>query len=123
MIGITTDRVRGERSLFGPILETFAANEILRLSTWSDVQTNIHHYRDKDQDEVDVILEDEMGSIAGFEIKASATVTPADFKGLRKVAAATGAAFKAGWVLYDGDKVLPFGDRLAAVPLSCLWSG
>ncbi|EJC85343.1 putative ATPase (AAA+ superfamily) [Rhizobium leguminosarum bv. trifolii WSM2297] len=122
LIGITADRVRGERSLFGPILETFAVNEIFRLSTWSAVQTNIHHYRDKDQDEVDVILEDEMGSIAGFEIKASATVTPADFKGLRKVAAATGVAFRAGWVLYDGDKVLPFGDRLAAVPLSCLWS-
>jgi hypothetical protein len=48
-------------------------------------------------------------------------VTAADFKGLRKLAVATGRAFKAGWVLYDGDKILPFGDNLAAIPLSCLW--
>jgi uncharacterized protein len=43
-----------------------------------------------------------------------------DFKGLRKVAAATGSAFKAGWVLYDGDKILPFGDKLAASALLSL---
>jgi hypothetical protein len=24
-------------------------------------------------------------------------------------------------VLYDGEDVVPFGDRLAAAPLSCLW--
>jgi len=24
-------------------------------------------------------------------------------------------------VLYDGADVVPFGDRLAAAPLSCLW--
>ncbi len=72
MIGVTADRIRRERSLFGPILETFAVNEMLRLSTWSDVQTNIHHYRDNDQDDVDVVLEDETGHIAGFEIKAEA---------------------------------------------------
>jgi hypothetical protein len=26
-------------------------------------------------------------------------------------------------VLYSGDKTLPFGDRLAAVPIAGLWSG
>ena len=59
--------------------------------------------------------------MVGLEVKAAATVTAADFKGLRKVAVATGRTFKAGWVLYDGDKILPFGDNLAAIPLSCLW--
>jgi plasmid stabilization system protein ParE len=28
----------------------------------------------------------------------------------------------AGLVLYDHDRILPFGDRLRAVPLSCLWA-
>jgi predicted AAA+ superfamily ATPase len=121
LVGLTIDRIARDRSLFGSLLETFVANEILRLATWSDVQPTHHHYRNKDQDEVDIVLEDETGNIVGLEVKAAATVTTADFKGLRKVAAATGGAFKAGWVLYDGDKVLPFGDGLAAVPLSCLW--
>ncbi len=34
--------------------------------------------------------------------------------------------FCAGWcgvVLYTGDRVVPFGERLCAVPLSVLWSG
>ena len=94
---------------------------MLKHTTWSDVQTSYHHYRDKDQDEVDIVLEDEAGNMVGLEVKAAATVTTADFKGLRKLAAATGRAFKAGWVLYDGDKILPFGNDLAAIPLSCLW--
>lgn len=72
------------------MLETFVAGEILRLATWSEVQSTCHHYRDKDQDEVDILLEDEAGNMVGLEVKAAATVTAADFKGLRKVAVATG---------------------------------
>lgn len=122
LTGLTTDRISKDRTLFGALLETFVANEVIRLSTWSDVQPTFHHYRDKDQDEVDIVLEDDLGAIVGLEVKASATVNSSDFKGLRKVAAATGRAFKAGLVLYDGDRILPFGDGFAAVPLSCLWS-
>jgi predicted AAA+ superfamily ATPase len=121
LIGLTMDRISRDRSLFGSLLETFVADEILRLATWSDIQSTYHHYRDKDQDEVDIVLEDEAGNMVGLEVKAAATVTASDFKGLRKLAVATGRAFKAGWVLYDGDKILPFGDNLAAIPLSCLW--
>lgn len=122
LTGVTTDRILRDRSLFGALLETFVANEVFRLATWSDVQLKCHHYRDKDQDEVDLILEDDAGEMIGLEVKAAATVTTQDFRGLRKVAAATGEAFKAGWVLYDGEKILPFGEKLAAIPLSCLWS-
>ena len=44
-----------------------------------------------------------------------------DFKGLRKLAGASGDKFKLGVVLYDGGKLIPFGDRLLAAPVSCLW--
>jgi uncharacterized protein len=60
--------------------------------------------------------------VAGLEIKASATVTASDFAGTKMLAAACGAKFAFGVVLYDGDTVVPFGPRLAAAPLSCLWS-
>ena len=49
------------------------------------------------------------------------TVSIADFKGLRKIEHAAADAFRIGLVLFDGDKVLPFGDRLYAAPISCLW--
>jgi len=122
LTGLTADRIARDRSLFGPLLETFVANEVMRLATWSNSEVTFHHYRDKDKVEVDIILEDDAGDIVGLEIKASATVTANDFRGIRKIAAETGSAFKAGYVFYDGDKILPFGAKMAAVPLSCLWS-
>lgn len=55
-------------------------------------------------------------------MKAGATVTAGDFRGLRKVADAASHAFRLGIVLYDADRIVPFGEKLYAVPLSCLWN-
>ena len=62
------------------------------------------------------------GPVAGIEAKAGATVTSADFRGLRKLASATGERFAAGIVLYDDEISASFGDRLNAVPICALWS-
>jgi len=121
MLGVTPERIDKDRSLFGPLLETFVVSEVLKLATWCETAPTLYHYRDKDQDEVDIVLEDNTGAIVGIEVKAAATVSIADFKGLRKIEHVAADAFRIGLVLYDGDKVLPFGDRLYAAPISCLW--
>ena len=72
--------------------------------------------------EVDIVLERDDGMIAGIEAKASATVKSGEIAGLRALTEACGDRFAFGVVLYDNADVVPFGDRLAAVPLSCLWS-
>jgi hypothetical protein len=54
---------------------------------------------------VDIVLERGAHEVAGIEVKASATVTASDFRGLRKLAAAAGKRFAAGVVLYDGEAV------------------
>ena len=59
--------------------------------------------------------------LAGVEVKAAATVTAADFRGLRKLKEAAGARFAGGVVLYDGDVSVGFGDSLYAVPVRALW--
>jgi uncharacterized protein len=59
--------------------------------------------------------------VAGVEVKASATVTAADFKGLRKLQDAAAGRFAAGVVLYDGEIAAGFGERLYAVPIRALW--
>lgn len=94
----------------------------MKPTTWSHVQLTLYHFRDQEKNEVDVVLERDDGMVAGIEIKASATVTPADFFGMKKLADACGAKFVYGIVLYDGDTIVPFGAKLAAVPLSCLWN-
>jgi hypothetical protein len=48
-------------------------------------------------------------------------VKAGDFTGLRALAEACGDRFVFGAVLYDNTDVVPFGDRLVAAPLSCLW--
>jgi predicted AAA+ superfamily ATPase len=121
LLGVTPERVAGDRAVLGALLETFVFAEILKLATVSGRQIALYHYRDKDKNEVDVVVEDEFGGIVGLEIKASATVRPADFAGLRKLAAAAGKRFRSGLVLHDGDAVIGFGDHLYAAPLSCLW--
>ena len=60
--------------------------------------------------------------MVGIEVKASATVYASDFKGLRKLHGICGDDLKLGIVLYDGAQIVPFGDRLFAAPMSCLWS-
>ncbi|MBB4193002.1 putative AAA+ superfamily ATPase [Rhizobium aethiopicum] len=71
--------------------------------------------------EVEVVLERNHGMVVGIEVNASATVRATDFGGLKTLADACGQKFAFGVVLYDGADIAPFGDRLTAVPLSCLW--
>ena len=121
MLGTGAERIAKQRSVFGPILETFAFSEIMKQAAWLDAPCTLFHYRDKDQDEVDIVAEGHDGTLTGIEIKAAATVNARDFKGLRKLAAACGDDFKLGVILYDGEKTIPFGDRLFAAPIPCLW--
>jgi hypothetical protein len=109
-----------DRAIFGRILETFVFQELRRQGSWHEETISFSHFRDKDKVEVDVIVESG-GRLAGVEVKAAATVTGDDFKGLRKLQEAAQKSFAAGVVLYDGEAVVPFGNRLYAVPISRLW--
>ena len=120
--GLTFDRVKTDRGAFGALLESFVFSEVLKLMTASDLRLAPYHFRDRDMREVDSVLERDDGMIAGIEVKASATVKAGDFSGLRALADACGDRFAFGAVLYDSTDVVPFGDRLAAAPISTLWS-
>ena len=119
--GSSVDRLRNDRTPWGAILESFVYGELLKQASWADSQISFYHYRDKDQVEVDVVMENEAGDIVGVEVKAAATVNASDFKGLERVAHSAPKNFKLGIVLYDGDTVLPFGPQMFAAPISCLW--
>jgi len=122
ILGLTAEQISKDRSAFGALLETFVFSEVLKQTTWSDESYAIYHYRDKDQDEVDIVVEDEHNATIGIEVKASATVTASDFKGIRKLRNICGDDLKLGVVLYDGAAIVPFGDRMFAAPISCLWA-
>nr|WP_196767163.1 DUF4143 domain-containing protein [Rhizobium leguminosarum] len=103
------------------MLETFVFGEILKLASGGHTRFEFSHFRDKQQNEVDIVIEDRRGRVVGIEIKAAASVSSSDFSGLRILAEACGEQFVSGIVLYDHNKVIPFGERLSAVPISALW--
>lgn len=121
LLGVDAQSLNRDRSFLGHYLETFVYQELRRQAEWQELPVRFFHYRDKDQVEVDIVIERGPHLIAGVEVKASATVRPGDFRGLRKLSSVTGDRFAAGVILYDGEIGASFGDRLYAVPLRQLW--
>ena len=117
LVRTNAELLRTDRSRFGSILESWVYGELLKLVSLTPEQWFLSHYRDKDQVEVDFVLESPLRAILGIEVKAAATVTSTDFKGLRRLRDLSGKAFVSGIVLYDGTDALPFGDGMWAVPL------
>ncbi|MFN3439019.1 MAG: ATP-binding protein [Acidovorax sp.] len=117
---LTPDLLATHRERWGATLETWVYAELRKALALSDDAWYLSHYRDKDQVEVDFVLENPMRQLIGIEVKAAATVQAKDFKGLRRLKAQTGADFLTGIVLYDGTHALPFGEGMWAVPLGAL---
>jgi uncharacterized protein len=121
LLGVDAVALSRERDRLGPLLETFVLQELRRQASWHPDPVDFFHYRDRDDFEVDIVLECGSVAIAGIEVKAAASVTDADFRGLRKLSDVAGRQFVAGVVLYDGASAVRFGDNLFAVPMRVLW--
>ena len=122
LMGTDARRLNDDRSLLGRMLETFVVGELRKQLSWTDPRTALFHFRTAAGSEVDVVLEKADGSVAGVEVKASATVGTSDFAALQELRDQLGRKFIAGVVLYTGDQLVPFGDKLWLVPLPALWA-
>jgi len=121
LLGVDADGLSTNRSLLGQLLETFVYRELQRQASWHDALMTFFHFRDRDGYEVDIVIERGAQALAGVEVKAGATVTASDFRGLRKLRDTAGDRFARGVVLYDGEMSASFGDRLYAMPIRLLW--
>lgn len=119
--GITTERLAADRTRFGPLLETFVFAELQKQAGWSDEPPRPAFYRTRDGEEIDLLFERADSTLVAVEVKAAASVNAADFKGLRQLTSIVGERLALGVVLYDGDVALPFGERLWAAPMACLF--
>lgn len=121
LLDVDAKRLLQPDGAFGSLLEGFVLMELSRQLTWSEQRAELYHYRTKDKVEVDGVIENRRGQVAGIEIKAASTVREDDFRGLRHLADRLGDDFVVGLVLYTGDQTLSFGRRQLAVPVSALW--
>ena len=120
LVRLTPKRAMADRTHFGATLESWVCGELAKALSLTPEPWQIFHYRDKDQVEVDFVLESTDRQLVGIEVKAAATVTHDDFRGLKKLQTLTGKRFISGIVLHDGDQALPFGEGLWAVPFAML---
>lgn len=122
LAGVDELRIGSDPDIGGMLHETFVAMELQRQASWLDDRPQLFHFRDRDQREVDIVIEHRDGSISAVEVKSAATVRKRDFRGLIHLRDKLGTKFKAGALIYTGPSTVPFGDRIAAVPLSGLWA-
>ncbi|MCY4529167.1 MAG: ATP-binding protein [Chloroflexi bacterium] len=123
LLGVNRRALVQDRELLGQYLESFVLLELKRQSVCYDTPLEFFHYRDRDQVEVDIVIERGAREVAGVEVKAAATVKTSDFRGLWKLKKAAGQRFVAGVVAYDGEITAGFGDGMFAVPIRSLLEG
>ena len=121
LLGIDHEQVAQPGSHVGRLLEAFVHQELRKQITWSQAQPAIYYYRTAGNREVDFVLQRRNGHLVGIEVKAAVKLNSSDFKGLSDLAETTGKRFRAGVVLYRGSTIVPFGDKLWAVPVSALF--
>ena len=121
LLGADEKRLLEDDQVTGKALENFIAMEIVRLAEWSRDAPAVFHYR-QGTNEVDLVLENRGGQICAIEAKASVTLREKDWRQLAQLRDARPDSFRCGVLFYAGEKTVPLGDRLFAVPLSGLWT-
>lgn len=126
LIGLTSQKLSGRMpaalTQFGHLVETFAVNELMKQAGWAEQEVEFSHFRTRDHQEVDLVIETAAGSVAAIEVKASGTVTGSDFAGLRLLRDKLGSAFVGGAVVNLGQRSYTYEDRLHVLPLERLWT-
>lgn len=106
---------------FGALLESFVVQQLICQAGWVDADLKFSHYRDKDQVEVDLVIE-RGRDVWAVEVKRASSLNEKDGVGLAKLATQAGANFKGGILLYTGSSCLPLKQaHCFAVPMNRLW--
>jgi predicted AAA+ superfamily ATPase len=122
LLGADARRLSEDRPLLGRLLESYVVGELRKQVSWADPRISLYHYRTATGSGVDVVVEKPDGSVAAIEVRASATVSATDFAALKALRDQLGGQFRAGVVLYLGEQIVPFGDKLWLVPAASLWA-
>ena len=120
LLNLDSSALEEDRTFLGHILETFVLQELKRQASASEWPYLFHHFRSRDGEEVDILVQKGM-KWAGVEVKASATVKSSDFRGLRKLKELMGKNFVSGTLFYLGDSTLNFAKDLRVLPVESLW--
>ena len=110
-----------EAERFGSLLESHVVEQLIAQASWVDQELHFSHYRDKDQVEVELVIERGQ-ELWGVEVKRAASVQAKDAAGLARLADQAGKGFRGGMLLYTGRHCLKLQvPGCFAVPIGMLW--
>jgi predicted AAA+ superfamily ATPase len=107
---------------FGAVLENFVLMEIVKQASTSPARPAVFHYRSADGLEVDAVIEPRGGPVCAVEVKAAASLSARDSRGLLNLASTLGDDFGAGVILHTGSEAVRLAPKIWALPLSVLWA-
>lgn len=113
----------GLERAFGAALENFVLMEIVKQAGVHPDRPGVFHYRTAEGAEVDAVIERRGSPICAVEVKAAATLSARDTRGLKGLAEALGDEFGAGVILHGGGEKVRIAPKIWALPISALWAG
>ncbi|CAN5371622.1 ATP-binding protein [soil metagenome] len=123
LLGWNIDQVQWDPDRSGKLIETFIFNQLAAQVDATAGEYELFHYRDREQREIDFLIEREDQALLGIEIKAGSMINKSDFKHLKwfKDNIAKERPFT-GIVLHSGEFSGSMGDGFWAIPFDELWS-
>ncbi len=118
---LTPEQWLTEAERFGALLESHVVEQLMAQASWVDPELRFSHYRDKDQLEVDFVIERGQ-ELWGVEVKRAASVQGKDAAGLARFAEQAGEQFRGGMLIYTGRHCVKLQvPGCYAVPIGMLW--
>jgi hypothetical protein len=104
------------------MLETFLANELLRLIQTSDVSAELFHMRTVKNKEIPFLIEARDGRVVAIDFQDQSVPSPQSIERLTYVKEVVGDRWHRGIWMHTGTETKALAGDVHAVPISCLWS-
>jgi len=110
-------------SFMGHLFENFIATEIMKAASSLPGKYHVSHFNPVrgDGKETDFIIEKDNGETIAIEVKLDSSLNEKDYKNIESCRNIIGSKFKKGLVFYTGEDLVPYGEKLWAVPVNYLW--
>ncbi len=123
LLGVDTRSVIRDGDLLGRTIDAFVMSQLRPEVEAASHRVQLCHLRhEQGTREIDLIAEASDGRMIAIEIKSSASPDAYDARHLAWFRDVVGDRFAAGIVFHTGPYKFNLGERIDALPISCLWS-
>jgi hypothetical protein len=120
LLGVDRDAILNDANLLGRAIDTFVAAQLRAELDWTEARHVLHHVRDHQGREVDLVAELTDGRLVAMEVKASPAPNDRDVRHLRWFRDENPQTV-ACVLFHTGPRSFTFRDGVQAVSISALW--